>query len=330
MLDIHHYIWTPTITATNVDEFSSTFEIKYLPRWFWYTLWNSLRRIILGYSFWWAVTALKIKWVPHEYTVIDWVKESAMSILLNFKKLRFKTDESLDKIQRVSMKVKWVGTYTSSDFVLPAGIECLKSQEYLFEITEPSAEVYIEMRIERWYGYMSIEQLRARESKNEDTDISLLLIDNDFNIVERLSFTVDEVIDDFIGNTKDVITISMTTISPLINPKDVLAFAAEVLCSYWRLFLSPDAYVDRSFFVDYTPEVWWPVSELTSTTRIQPIEILWLSERTRNALLKNNILFVEDLEKKKKNELISMRWVGKKAVDEIEDALVQIWKWLIH
>lgn len=284
----------------------------------------------MGYSFWWAVTALKIKWVPHEYTVIDWVKESAMSILLNFKKLRFKTDESLDKIQRVSMKVKWVGTYTSSDFVLPAGIECLKSQEYLFEITEPSAEVYIEMRIERWYGYMSIEQLRARESKNEDTDISLLLIDNDFNIVERLSFTVDEVIDDFIGNTKDVITISMTTISPLINPKDVLAFAAEVLCSYWRLFLSPDAYVDRSFFVDHTPEVWWPVSELTSTTRIQPIEILWLSERTRNALLKNNILFVEDLEKKKKNELISMRWVGKKAVDEIEDALVQIWKWLIH
>lgn len=333
MLDLQSYIWTPSITVNQIDETTSVFEVKYLPRWLGHTFWNSLRRIVLGYAFGGSITALKIKWVAHEYTVIEWVKESAMDILLNFKKLRFKVDESLPRTQRVSLKLKWVGVYGAWHLDLPTWVESLTPEQYLFEITDPNCEVYLEYRVEKWYGYMSIEQLRIREEKSEETDVNLLLIDNDFSLVRAFAYEVEEAIDDFIGTTKDVIKFTMTTISPLIDPKDIMSFSAEVLCSYGRLFLSPEAYVDRSFFVDYAPEVvqYSESSDYQATpARIQPIEILWLSERTRNALLKNNILFVEDLEKKKKSELISMRWVWKKAVDEIEDALRTIGKSLIY
>jgi DNA-directed RNA polymerase alpha subunit len=79
---------------------------------------------------------------------------------------------------------------------------------------------------------MSIEQLRIREEKSEETDVNLLLIDNDFSLVRAFSYEVEEAIDDFIGTTKDVIKFTMTTISPLIDPKDIMSFSAEVLCSY--------------------------------------------------------------------------------------------------
>jgi DNA-directed RNA polymerase subunit alpha len=93
MLDIQKLIGSPKIIVSNVDDKTTKFEVKYLPRGFGHTLGNALRRIILGYSMWWAITGMKIKWVPHEYYVIDGVKENVIGIMLNFKTLRFKVDE---------------------------------------------------------------------------------------------------------------------------------------------------------------------------------------------------------------------------------------------
>jgi DNA-directed RNA polymerase alpha subunit len=176
--------------------------------------------------------------------------------------------------------------------------------------------------------------LRAREEKADDTDTNLLLIDNDFSCVTQCAYEVEEVIEDFIGNMKDKLIITVSTISPDFSPKDVVAFAGEVLASYAKLFVFSDAFVDKSVLVDHMDiqDGGHTIAAHNSgdgSIKTQPIEILGLSERTRNALLKNNILFVEDLEKKKRNELISMRGVGKKAVDEIEDALNSIGKGLL-
>jgi len=253
-----------------------------------------------------------------------------MDIVLATKELRFKTDELTPRIQRISQKFKGIGLYTSANLNLPDGLVCLNEDHYLFEITDSTAEMYVEMRVEKGYGYYSIEYLRAREEKAEETDTNLLLIDNDFTCVTQCAYEVEEVIEDFIGNMKDKLIITVSTISPQFAPKDVLAFAGEVLASYAKLFVFPDAFVDRSVLIDHM-DIQDSQANLSTqhgdnTIKTQPIEILGLSERTRNALLKNNILFVEDLEKKKRSELISMRGVGKKAVDEIEDALNSIGK----
>ena len=330
MLDIQKLIGSPKIIVSNVDDKTTKFEVKYLPRWFGNTLGNALRRIVLGYSVGWAITGLKIKGVPHEYYVIDWIKENVIDMMLNFKTLRFKVDEKAENIQRVSQRFSGVGAYTSSNIKLPGGIELLNEDVYLFEITDPSVELNIDIRIEKGYGYYSIDFLRTRDRKDEDNEVNMLLIDNDFKLVEYIKYDVQEVIEDFTGSTKDLLVLEIKSGFNKIPAKEIIMFAGEVLASYAKLFIFDNVYIDRSFLVDMEDleKIQEKFQEETNV-KTMPIDALPLSERTRNALIKNNILYVEDLEKKKKGELLLMKWVGRKAIDEINSALSNIDKSLI-
>lgn len=325
MLDLQKVIWAPTINVESISKTAYKFTIKNLPRGFWHTFGNSIRRLVLGYSFAGAITALKVKNAPHEYTVLEWVKESVLDMMLSFKALKFKVDSHIDDITRVSQKFSGIGQVNSNDLKLPSGIELLTNDIYLFEITDPAAEVYLEYRVEKGYGYITIHQLRERERKAESSDINLLLIDNTFSVVDYVRYHVEEVATDFSGGIKDTLILEINTLSETVSAKDLLKFAGKILSDYAALFEFDDAFLDETFFVGYdelkTNESEKQEGSVNLNVKKQPIEILWLSERTRNALLKNNIMFVEELELKKKNELINMRWVGRKAVDEIEDSL---------
>ena len=134
------------------------------------------------------------------------------------------------------------------------------------------------------------------------------MIDNDFKAVRHVSYEVEEVIDDFIGGSKDKLSIEIQTISSALTGQEVLSFAGEVVSSYAKLFIFEDAYIDRSKMVDY-----YDIIDKVETggekahIKTIPIDALPLSERTRNALIKNDILYVEDLEKKRKSELLTMK-----------------------
>lgn len=328
MLDIQNFIGAPSIMATEIDDCTTKFELKNLPRWFGHTLGNAMRRIILAYNLGWAVTWLKMSWVPHEYYVVDGVKENVVNILLNFKKLRFVLDEKVESLQWISQRFKWLGEYKASDLKLPSWVELLNPDEFLFEITDASVEVNMEIRIEKWYWYYSLDYLRNRDKKVDSTDVNILLIDNDFKLVDSVKYDVNEVIEDFNGSTKDTLVIEVKTQFQQVSPKEMLQFAWEVLASYAKLFVFDDIYIDRSVFVDLD----WIKEEKDQTSvdeqniKTMPIDALPLSERTRNALIKNNILYVEDLEKRKKAELLLMKWVWKKAIDEINQSFIQLWK----
>lgn len=328
MLDIQNYIGKPKIVIDEVSDTNTIFCVKYLPRWFWHTFWNAIRRAILGYNSWWAITWLKIKWVPHEYDTIDGVKESALDVILNFKKLRFNLDINHEKINWVLHRFSWVWKYDASSLRLPSGIDILNEHEYLFEITDPSIELIVEYRIEKWYSYYSIDFLKKRESTLDSNDIWILLIDNDFKLVEYVKYDIDEHIDDFTWSSKDQLNIDIKTISNKITPKQILSFVWEVLSSYSNLFVFDEAYIDKSLLTEY-----WDIkdniinkSSDQDNVKVKPIDVIPLSERTRNALIKNNILYVEDLEKKRRSELLTMKWVWRKAVDEIIVSLNDIWK----
>lgn len=330
MLDIQKFIGAPKILVTEVDSRQTKFRLEHLPRWFWYTLGNALRRIILGYTVGGSITGLKIKGVPHEYHVIDGVKESVIDMMLHVKKLRFSVQENVDKLQWVSQRFSGVGSYSASDLKLPAGIEVLDKDVHLFDITDPSLELIIDMRIEKGYGYYSIDHLKSREKKDNDTDVNILLIDNDFKVVDFVTYEVEEVIEDFTGGVKDALNIDIRVSFDQISPKQIIMFAGEVLASYSKLFIFDNIYVDRSVMVDLD-ELETEKEKIPEETNIKtmPIDALPLSERTRNALIKNNILYVEDLDKKKKGELLLMKGVGRKAIDEINTALSSIGKALI-
>ena len=332
MLNIQHFIGVPKISFSQLDDGATRFELKYVPRWFWHTLWNALRRIILAYNLWGAVTGLKIKGVPHEYDVITGVKENVISILLNFKKLRFKIDENAESLQRIAQRFKGIGRYTASDLKFPSGVQLLNGDEFLFEITDSSTEINLELRVEKGYGYYSLEYLRQRDKKEKDTEeVGLLLVDNDFSLVDYVRYDVKEVIEDFSGSTKDALNIEIKVKYDNISPKEIIMFAGEVLTSYAKLFVFDNVYIDKSVLVEYDDlsEAEEALPEESGSVKTMPIDALPLSERTRNALIKNNILYVEDLEKKKKSELLVMKWVGRKAIDEITSSLANIGKVLI-
>lgn len=325
MLDIQKFIGTPKIVVSEEDNHVTKFELNYLPRWFGHTLWNALRRVVLSYNVWWAVTWLKIKGVPHEYHVIDWVKEDVIEIMLNFKKLRFKFDESVEGIQWIPQRFKGVGKYDCKSLKLPSGVELLNEDDYLFEITDPSLELNIEVRAEKWYKYYSVDYLRNRDTEEENTDVNTLVIDNEFKLVDYIKYEVEDVIDDFTGGTKDSLKMEIRSLFNGVSAKEIVMFAGEVLASYAKLFIFEDVYIDKSVLMEYE-ELNFEKEKLPEESDIKtmPIDALPLSERTRNALIKNEILYVEDLEKKKKGELLLMKWVGRKAIDEINQALGNI------
>ncbi|MCK9466768.1 MAG: hypothetical protein M0P94_00415 [Candidatus Absconditabacterales bacterium] len=327
MLDIQKFIGTPKIIVSEEDNNVTKFELNYLPRGFGHTLGNALRRIILSYNVGGAITGLKIKGVPHEYHVIDGVKEDVIAIMLNFKKLRFKFDPSIEAIQRVPQRFKGIGKYDSKSLKLPTGIEILNSDEYLFEITDPSLELNMDLRIEKGYKYYSVEFLRTRDSEQENTDVNTLVIDNEFKLVDYIKYDVDEVIDDFTGGTKDSLKLEIGSLFGGVSAKEIIMFAGEVLASYAKLFIFDDVYIDRSVLLEYN-ELNFEKELLPEEMNIKtmPIDALPLSERTRNALIKNTVLYVEDLEKKKKGELLLMKGVGRKAIDEITQSLANIGK----
>lgn len=247
----------------------------------------------------------------------------------NFKKLQFSISDKVDTLQWIPQKWKGVRAYTGADLKLPSGVELINPETVLCEISDPSVELIFDVRVEKGYGYYSIDFLRRREEKQGDSDVNLLLIDNDFKAVQYVKYEVREVIDDFQGGLKDSLIIEVQSKYEAVSPKEFLAFAGEVLASYAKLFVFDDIYVDASVFVEME-ELHDEKEKLPEEMNIKtmPIDALPLSERTRNALIKNSILYVEDLEKKRKVELLSMKGLGKKAIDEIVVALQNINKTL--
>lgn len=328
MLDIQKYIWMPKIIFEEVDTNVTRYVIQNLPRWFGQSLGNAMRRILLWYSYAGAVTALKIKWISHEYSVLAGVKESVIDIILNLKELRYRPSEHQDKMFWIDQKFNKPGKYYAKDLRLADDIEILNPNLYLFEITDASSPLLLDMRFEKWYGYYSIEYLRSRENKLDAMDANIILIDNDFQVVEYVKYDVKEQIDDFIWWNKDILTLEIKSLSPAITPKELLMFAWEVLSHYAQLFVFDDVYIDKSAFIEDESILGRWLTEEEMNIKTMPIDALPLSERTRNALIKNDILYVEDLEKKRRVDLQTMKWVGKKAVDEIIESLHDIGKTL--
>lgn len=329
MLDIQKMIGSPKIIVDEKDAQTAVFEVQYLPRWFAHTMGNAMRRMMLWYDIGGAVTGMKLVWITHEYQVIDGMKETVLEFLLNLKKLRFRIEESMETVTMTKHTISGMWVVNAEKLSFETWIELLNPDQYLCEITDPSLTLELTLRVERWYGYYSLDFLQVREKEADEQEVDLILIDNDFRIVEYVKYEVENVIEDLVWATKDILRLEIKTAFPKVSPKDLMTFSWEVLASYFKLFIFEDAYIDKSVFVEYE-DLWSAPSAHAEevSIKVMPIDALPLSERTRNALIKNEILYVEDLEKKKKGELLLMKWVWRKAIDEINTALTNIDKTL--
>ncbi len=157
------------------------------------TLGNALRRVLLSSIKGYAVVALRIDGITHEFTSMDGVLEDVPIIVINFKRIVLKVDEDAIKLPH-TLNVEFVGPkeVKAGDIETPAGIEIINKQQHLFTITAENRKVSMSITIDGGFGYLPAEDIP--ESYKEDFPVGTIFLDADFSPVKRANFWTEEVI----------------------------------------------------------------------------------------------------------------------------------------
>lgn len=314
---IHNTIWVPKITQKDESGNVSSFAVGPLPKGYWVTLGNSLRRILLSSIPGTKVTGIKVSGVSHEYSTLPWIKDSIIDIILNLKDLVLKKEEV--GVEWLKLTKSKSGVVTAWDIVAPVGIEILNKDLYITEIDKDGLELNIDIRIEKGAGYLTVDELKQRE---EDTEV--LLIDTNFSPVSNVKYNIGQARFGDIINL-DSLEMDIET-NGSISSVDALKFSANMLNSYFSVFNEDSLQVEGQFIsnvADLISKEKEEVQEELEKETYTPIEIMWLSPRTLNALINWNILSIEQLTKCTETKLSSIKGFGKKAMTEIRSALAE-------
>ncbi|MDO8470587.1 MAG: DNA-directed RNA polymerase subunit alpha [bacterium] len=160
------------------------FEIEALYPGYGVTVGNSLRRVLLSSLEGAAITQVKIKGVSHEFSTIPGVKEDVLGILLNLKQVRFTS--FTEEPQKAVLKIKGEKEVTAGSFQVPSQVELINKDLHIATLTSSSAELEMEIQIEKGIGYVPVESL-----KKEKQEIGVIFLDAIFSPVQRVSFKVD-------------------------------------------------------------------------------------------------------------------------------------------
>ncbi len=312
---IHNIIWVPKISQQDVDVNISQFTLGPLPKWYWVTLWNSLRRVLLSSIPGARVTGIKVVWVNHEYSTLPWVKDTVLDIMLNLKGLII--DKKTTEIEWIKLSKSKAGKVTAADIKTNIWIEILNKDLYITEIDKDGLLLDIEIRVEKSVWYLSIDELKKRED-----DVNVLLVDANFSPVTNVKYEVN---DTRFWDITNLDSLSMTIATNwVISPVDALKFSSNMLSSYFSIFNEESLQIEWNFISnvkDLLMKEKEEIKEELEKETYTPIEIMWLSPRTLNALINGNILSIEQLIKCTETKLSSIKWFGKKAMTEIREAL---------
>ncbi len=312
---LHNIIGVPKITQNNTSENTAVFAMGPLPRGYGVTLANSLRRVALSSIPGSRVTGIKVKGVNHEYSTLPGIKDSVVDMMLNLKGLVVNKKDI--GVEWLKLSKKKAGIVTAKDIEFPSGIEVLNPDMYITEIDQDKLELDIDIRIEKWVGYMSIEDLKERED-----DVNVLLIDANFSPVMNVKYDIGST---RVGDNTNLDALEMTiTTNGVLSPVEAFKFSWNMLASYFGLLNEEALQVEGQFI--------WDVKDLLDREKEEvkeelekesytPIEIMGLSPRTLNALINGNILSIEQLTKCTETKLSSIKGFGKKAMTEIRSAL---------
>lgn len=314
---IHNTIGVPKIIQKDLNDKISSFVVGPLPKGYWVTLWNSMRRILLSSIPWTRVTWIKVKGVSHEYSTLPGIKDTIVDIILNFKELVLEKKEIWVEWMKLTKTKAW--KVTAEDIKTPAWITILNKDLYITEIDKDWLELDIEIRVEKGTWYLTQEELKEREE-----DVEVILIDTNFSPVVNVRYEVENTRYWDITNL-DSLKMEVTT-NGAILPVDAIKFSWNMLTSYFSLFNEESLQVEWQFISnvkDLVNKEKEEIQEELEKETYTPIEIMWLSPRTLNALINWDILSIEKLAKCTEAKLSSIKWFGKKAMTEIREALAE-------
>lgn len=230
------------------------FEIEALYPGYGVTIGNSLRRVLLSSLPGAAVTQMRIKGVPHEFSTIPGATEDVILIMLNLKQLRFRiyTEEP----QKARLIVKGEKTVKASDFELPAQVELVNKDAHIATLTQKSSELDMEIQIEKGIGYLPREaRKKTTIPTQEKLEIGVIPLDAVFTPVRRVSYKVENM---RVGERTDFDRLFLEIKTDgTITPEAAFFQASEILVKHFSLFteLPKEAKVEKRAKPSSTTEV---------------------------------------------------------------------------
>ena len=294
----------PSITTAEVSEDGKhgTFVIEPLERGYGITLGNSLRRVLLSSLPGVAATSIKIDGVLHEMSTVKGVKEDVTEIVLNIKRVVAKLYCSAPK----TVFIKEVGCteITAGNIVCDSDIEILNPELHIATLEE-GATFYMEITFDHGRGYVSSD----KNKQNGSPVIGTIYTDSIYTPVKNCNFSVQNT---RVGNITDFdkLTLELTT-NGVINAKEAVSLAAKILSEHLYLFIElSDEAKNAEVMVESKEAVKEKVLDMT-------IEELDMSVRSFNCLKRAGIDTVEDLINRTEEDMIKVRNLGKKSLEEV-------------
>ena len=293
----------PNIECLEVDNANNyaKFVCEPLERGYGVTIGNSLRRILLSSLTGCAITSVKIEGVLHEFSSIANVVEDVPEIIVNLKSVRLKFNENTEKVLRINFKGE--GEVTAGDIVTDGTVEILNPDLHIATVSE-GGQLVMEMTADMGRGYTPSDK-----NKKPNQDISVLPIDSIYTPVTKVNYQVKNT---RVGQMVDYdkLIIEVWTDGSL-KAHEALSLAAKVMTSHLNLFIDlSEATKNTQVMIE---------KEESQKVRVleTSIEELELSVRSFNCLKRAGIATVEDLISKSQADMMKVRNLGKKSLDEV-------------
>ena len=297
----------PNIKCLEIDNDSNyaKFVCEPLERGYGITIGNSLRRILLSSLPGSAITSVKIDGVLHEFSTIPNVVEDVPEIVINLKGVRLKLDQNEEKTLRID--VKGPGEVKAGDIMTDGTVEILNPDLHIATVSE-GGSLKMELTADMGRGYNN-----AEKNKKPDQAIGVLPIDSIYTPVKKVNYSVENT---RVGQRVDYdkLTIELWTDGSL-KPYEALSLAAKVLTGHLELF------IDLSETAKNTQVMVEKEENKKERVLEMSIEDLELSVRSFNCLKRAGISTVEDLTNKSESDMMKVRNLGKKSLDEVTNKL---------
>ncbi|MCQ2427962.1 MAG: DNA-directed RNA polymerase subunit alpha [Clostridia bacterium] len=296
-----------TINNTGSNGREATFVIEPLERGYGTTLGNSLRRVLLSSLPGVAVTSIKVDGALHEFTALDGVTEDMTEIVLNVKGIVAQLHTSAPKT--VVLDVTGPCDATAGDIKQDAEIEVLNPEHPIATLAE-GAHLYMELTFEKGRGYVSQDRNKLIHTEYGNSPVGVIYTDSIYTPVYKVEYKVDPTrvgsnITDF-----DKLTMTVKT-NGTIDAVGAVALAAKFLNEHLKLFVELNDIAVQTTIIDPKPA---PEKEKALEMTVEDLD---LSVRSSNCLKRAGINTVEDLVNKTDDEMIKVRNLGKKSLEEI-------------
>ena len=293
------------IAELSEDKKYGRFVVEPLERGYGTTLGNSLRRIMLSSLPGAAVSQIKIDGVLHEFSSIPGVKEDVTEIVLNIKGLAIRDNSGDNEPKKAYIDFEGEGVVTAGDIQVSDDIEIMNKDLVIAHLNGGSdSKLAIDMTITDGRGYVSSDK-----NKTDDTPIGVVAVDSIYTPIERVNLKVENT---RVGQQTDFdkLTLDVYT-NGALGPDEAVSLAAKVMSEHLQLFVNLTENAINAEVMASSP------SDKDSKAIAMTIDELELSVRSFNCLKRAGINTVEELTNKTPDEMMKVRNLGKKSLDEV-------------